>query len=322
MALKQKFKLCYGFDIKELKKFKDGYLLKMGNAEYLLKKTRMSPAEIVFIFHCHQHLKDNKFVNFEKIIPTKDGCPYLRFNKLTYVLVEYFKKEPVELSEKQILNCIEFINSFHAASTNLKLAVGARYNVQYGKDRIAARNMYSMFIKLKEKPQLIKNEKLRDIIIRTIDTNIEYVKKALEILEDDRYLEVTSRSMQENRFIHGKLTINNIYKCYNKLRLGNMFDLELNVREKDIATFIKSLLRIDKNFDFEDCISKFYNASYNNYKKLLVLAMILLPYEYFSLLKKIIRFRDLDWASEGFEEKFKRLCEKDQYKNKILASLH
>lgn len=50
--------------------------------------------------------------------------------------------------------------------------------------------------------------------------------------------------------------------------------------------------------------------------------MILLPYEYFSLLKKIIRFRDLDWASEEFEEKFTILCEKEQYKDKILASLH
>lgn len=322
MGLKQKFKLYYGFDIKELKKFKDGYLLKTGKEEYLLKKTKMSPAEIVFIFHCHQHLKDNKFVNFEKIIPTRDGCPYLRFDKVTYVLIEHIKKEPVELSEKQVVSCIEFINSFHAASTNLKSVVGAIYNVQYGKDRIAARNMYSMFIKLKEKPQLIKNEKLRNIILGTIDPNIEYVKKALEILEDDRYLEVISRSMQENRFIHGKLTIYNIHKCYGKLRLANMFDLELNVREKDIATFVKSLIRIDKNFDFEDCISKFYNTSYNNYKKLLVLAMILLPYEYFSLLKKIIRFRDLDWASEEFEEKFKKLCEKEQYKDKILASLH
>ena len=322
MALKQKFKLHYGFDIKELKKFKDGYLFKTSKAEYLLKKIKMSPAEIVFIFHCHQHLKDNKFVNFEKIVPTKDGCPYLIFNRNTYVLIEHFKKEPVEFSEKQLANLVEFINAFHSASSNLKSAVGARYKVQYGKDRIAARNMYSMFTKLKENPQLIKSERLRNIILSTIDTNIEYVKKALEILEDDRYLEVISRSMQENRFIHGKLGIYNIHKCYGKLRLANMFDLELNVREKDIATFVKSLLKIDKNFDFENCISKFYVTSYDNYKKWLVLAMILLPYEYFSLLKKIIRFRDLDWASEGFEEKIKKICEKDQYKYKILASLH
>jgi len=71
MALKNIIKLHYGFDIKTLKQSKDGLLVKTIRSEYLLKKTKMSPAEIVFIFHCHQHLKDNKFVNFEKIVPQK-----------------------------------------------------------------------------------------------------------------------------------------------------------------------------------------------------------------------------------------------------------
>lgn len=90
-----------------------------------------------------------------------------------------------------------------------------------------------------------------------------------------------------------------------------MFDLELNVCEKDIVMFVKSLFKIDKNFDFEDCISKFYVILYDNYKKWLVLVMIFLLYEYFFFFKKIIRFKDLDWVFEGFEEKIKRICEKD-----------
>ncbi len=229
-------------NIKNMKQLKNEFLIKTTKAEYIAKKIKLSPAEIVFIYHCQEHLKENKFVSFEKIVSTKDGCPYLRFDKSLYVLIEHFKKEPVEINEKKISNCIEFINTFHAASTNILSTIGARYKASYAKDRIAARNMYSVFTKIKQNPDLIKNEKVRNSILRTIDKNIEHVEKAMKILEDDKYLSLIRRSMQENRFVHGKLTIHNIVKSYNKLRLINLFDVELNIREKDIATFVKSLL--------------------------------------------------------------------------------
>ncbi len=49
---------------------------------------------------------------------------------------------------------------------------------------------------------------------------------------------------------------------------------------------------------------------------------MILPYEYFSAVKKVLKLGNLDWASEGFEEKINRICEKYKYKDKILTSLH
>lgn len=322
MVLKNAISVQYGMNIKSIKQLQNEFLIRTTKGECIVKKVKLSPAEIVFIYHCQEHLKENKFVSFERIIPTKDGCPYIKIDKSIYVLTEHFKKEPIEVAEKEISNCIEFINVFHAASTNLTSAIGARYKASYGKDRIAARNMYSVFAKLKENPNLIKNESLRKVILKTIDQNIKYVQEAVRILEDDKYLSVIARSMQENRFIHGKLTLQNIVKSYNKLRLLDMFNVELNIREKDIATFIKSLLKKNKDLDFEDIIRHFYVTSFDQYKRKLVLSLLLLPYEYFSVIKKILKLGNLEWAFKGFEEKINRICEKDEYKHKILTSLH
>jgi len=322
LALKNIISLQYGMNIKSMKQLQNEFLIKTAKAEYIAKKVKLSPAEIVFIYHCQEHLKENRFVSFEKIVPTKDGCPYLRFDKSIYVLIEHFQKEPIEIIEKEISSCIEFINMFHAASTNLTSTIGARYKASYGKDRIAARNMYSVFTKIKQNPRLIKNESLKKVILKTIDKNIEYVEKATKILEDDSYLSIIRRSMQENRFIHGKLTLQNIVKSYNKLRLLNMFDVELNIREKDIATFIKSLLKRNKDLDFDEIIGRFYITSFDQYRQKLILALLLLPYEYFSVVKKVLKLGNLEWASKGFEEKINRICERDEYKHKILASLH
>lgn len=322
MSLKNIISIQYGINIKLMKQQKGGFLIKTPRADFLARKVSYSPAEIAFVYHLEQHLKENRFLCFEKIIPTKDGCPYLRFDKYTYVLTDYFSKNNGNIEYKSIANCIDLINSFHSSSTNLGKTIGAKYRVGYGKDRILARNILSVLKKVRENPSMIKDQTLRAAILDSIDENIEFAENAIKIFEDDRYLQHIQRSMQEKRFIHGKLGINNIIEKDKKLYLINMFDMELNIREKDIAYFIKSLLRNEEGVDIDDIIQSFYKTVDNSYKKRLILGLILMPYEYYSIIKKMLKLGDGNWSSIAYKDKLIRVCERSFFKRKIMTSLH
>lgn len=322
MSLKNIISIQYGLDIKLMKQLKEGFLIRTARSDYIIKRISLSAAEIVFVYYCQQHLRENGFLNFEKIIPTKDGCPYLRFDKYTYVLLDFFDKKNVKLTEKQVLSCAELINAFHSSSANLNQMVGAKCRVGYGKDRIVARNIYSVFTKIKQNPSIIKNDSLKKTILKSIDENIDFVTHSLQILENDNYLKLIQRSMQENRFIHGRLSTKNIVKKDKKLNLINMFDMELNIREKDIVTFIKSVLKDMDDIEIEEIIELFYIPDYDEYRKKLIMGLLLVPYEYYAVIKKILKLGSFDWANDAFKEKIEKICEKSLFKRKIITSLH
>ncbi|MEZ0537559.1 hypothetical protein ACAG39_09980 [Caldicellulosiruptoraceae bacterium PP1] len=321
MSIKNIVSIHYNMYFRSLKQDKKGFLLLTDKGSYKLMKTSLSPSDIVFIYSAQQHLRDNKFSYFERIIPTKDGCPYIRFENNFYILHSNIEGNPIELNEDNLQKCVDFINLFHSTSTNLKYTSGSKQRIGYGVDRIKSRNIYSVLSKVKNNPEIIKDKEIRSYINENIDKQIQYAKKVIEIFEDSNYLRLIEYAMNESRFIHGNLCTKNILEYNNKLYLKNLFDIEMNIREKDIADFLKSILEKDKNINIDEIIYEFHNKSENYYRRKIILALILMPIEFYSMVKKVMKLEE-KWTIKMFQNKIDKIVQNNEIKDIILASLH
>ena len=297
--------------------FRDGFIIDPSGAHSLLiKKTDLSIDRIMFNHLAKTHLNCNGFSYTDRYITNKEALPYTVINEQVYVITT--KVNGIEAC---------FDNTYDISRTSISLAsmhaasAGGSYDL----------NKYSFAIKdLGKLPDMFKHrinelKKFRKLAGRGKSFfDYEYAKnagyfideaeRAISELENSKYNEIVKKTFSSQNICHHDLTSHNIILQNNITYITGFENCCIEVKEYDIANFIRRKMRrtgwflSDAKIIFDNYRSVY---SLDNDEMEFIKIILRFPQKFWRIVNKYYNSKR-SWCEKGCLDKMKEcFAEKD-----------
>ncbi len=313
----------FNIKIEKLKPYRGVYYLKTNKGEKCLKKIDYGVQKLLFVYGAKEHLMENGFNYVDKYSLNLEGNPYALVNEDIYTLSEWIQGRECNFKDKEdLIIASRALAYLHIASKGYEPPENSKLKTDLGRWPHLMKKRVRSFDKMRDMVRKRNNKTDFDLnYIKNIEFFKDFGKRAMNVLNKSKYLEICGKAEEEKSFCHHDYTYHNI--IIDKKNDVNVIDFDYckrEIRSYDLSNFmIKVLKRVDWNIDYAEIILNSYNGIYpldeDEYETLF--AFLLFPQRFWRLCNRYY-YNEVTWPSNTFNNKMEELIsEQEKYVNFI-----
>ena len=277
----------YNLNVVSIEKIKNVYKVSNKDEQYCLKVIKYAYPHFCFILSAINHLQNNGFKTVPEIIKTVDGSQYIEIdNKFAYLTKWILGREsnydnPIEL-EKVTKKLAEL----HLASEGFNITKEMKPRIGWFSWINVFRTRRNEILDFKKRiDQKFYNDDFDKFYLSYIEEEVSRANKAIEGLENSKYVSYMSREVFKRGFCHHDYANHNI--IIDKDYKLNIIDFDYCILDTSLHDLSSLMIRSMKNRKWDVDKAKKIIENYNSIKEL--------QGGYMEIMKEFIRFPQDFW---------------------------
>ena len=309
----------FNIKIENIKPNEGVYYLKTNQGNRCLKKINYGIQKLLFVYAAKEHLINNGFPKVDKYFLNIDGNPYAIVNEDLYTLSEWIEGRESDFHEKEdLINAAKSLAKMHLSSRGYEPPENSKLKTDLGRWPHLMEKRIKSFEKMRDMARKSNPKNTFELnYIKHMDFFKDVGKKAMNVLQDSKYIELCNFAEEEKSFCHHDYTYNNIIiDINNEINIIDFDYCKREIRVFDISNFmIKVLKRNDWDIELAELIIDSYNEvsplKQEEYKVLF--AFLLFPQRFWRLSNRYF-YNEVNWSENTFNNKMQELInEREKY---------
>lgn len=310
------------FDIKieKMSPNKGIYELDTNMGKRCLKKVGVGVLKLYFIYGAKEYLIENGFERIDRNYLNNSGEPFALVNEDIYTLSKWIEGREADFkNDDDIQMASRALATFHIASRGYEPPENSTVKTNIGKwPSIMEKRIKSLDKNLSiSKKRKKKLPEFDNIYVKSKDFYKELGKKALDVLNGSKYIDLCVEEMETKGLCHHDFTYHNIIiSPKNEVNIVDFDYCKREIRVVDLATFITKVLK-RRDWDIEICkkIINEYNLisplKEGEYKVLY--AFLMFPQRFWRICNRFY-YNETNWVNTTFINKINNIIdERERY---------
>ena len=307
----------FNIKIESIKPNRGVYYVKSDKGLRCLKKINFGIQKLLFVYGAKEHLINNGFDTVDRYVLNIDGLPYALVNEDIYTLSQWLEGRECDFQNKNdLVIAAKNLAKLHIASRGYEPPENSKLKSDLGRWPHLMEKRIKSFDKMKDMARKKSMKTPFDLnYVKAVQFYKDLGKRAMNVLEDSRYMDICRITEEEKSFCHHDYTYHNIV-IDNENRV-NIIDFDYCKREVgtyDIANFmIKVLKRVDWNIEYANIILDSYNSvnPLREEEYRVIFAFLLFPQRFWRLSNRYY-YNEVNWAQNTFNKKIDELINEEE----------